>query len=118
LVAYRFHRGNVVDNPRDIVDEARRLAAKHNIAVDMTAMHRRAGWSALRAGRRLRAARHYINAVAGGDVRSIGRAAIALAHPAVGTDRLFDLLGRDPEWIDRATLWLARLAPPQGDQSP
>ena len=107
LVAYRFHPGNISSDPQEMVDEARRLAVRHGIPVDMTAMHRRAAWAALRNGRRLLALRHYAHAVTGGDVRSVGRAAFALAHPAVGTVRMFALLGRDDEWIARAERWLA-----------
>ena len=76
----------------------------------MTAMHRRAAWAALRNGRRVLALRHYAHAVAGGDVRSVGRAAFALAHPAVGTDRMFELLGRDDAWVAEAERWLQRFA--------
>ena len=110
LVAYRFHAGNVVSDPGEMIDEARRLAARHAIPVDLTAMHRRAAWASLRSGRRLLALRHYGYAIARGDVRSVGRAVIALAHPAVGTDRLFGFLGRDPEWIAQAERWLAEFA--------
>lgn len=110
LVAYRFHGGNLMADPKEMVDEAQQLAARYGIPVDMTAMHRRAAWAALRAGRRLPAVRHYMRAVAGGDVRSIGRIAVALAHPAVGSDRLFNFLGRNPEWIAEAEPWLKAFA--------
>ena len=53
LVAYRFHTGNVVSDPSEMVKEARLLALRYRIPVDETAMQRRAAWSALRAGRRL-----------------------------------------------------------------
>ena len=106
LVAYRFHPGNVAGNPDEMVDEARVLAVRHDIPVDMAAMHRRAAWSSMRGGRRLQAARHYTHAIAAGDVRSLARAAFALVHPAVGSDRLFDRLGRDGEWVARAERWL------------
>jgi glycosyltransferase involved in cell wall biosynthesis len=106
LVAYRFHRGNVVWDPREMVDEARQVATRYGYPVDVTAMQRRAAWAALRGGRRLVAVRHYALAVAGGDLRSVGRAAIALVHPAVGTDRLFAFLGRDSNWIADAERWI------------
>ncbi|HEU5255976.1 MAG TPA: glycosyltransferase family A protein [Vicinamibacterales bacterium] len=110
LVAYRFHSGNVVWDPREMVDEARRLAARYGIPVDLLSMHRRAAWAALRSGRRLTAARHYARAVAGGDLRSVGRAAIALVHPAVGSERLFGFLGRDSDWIAEAEGWIETFA--------
>jgi hypothetical protein len=110
LVAYRFHAGNVIGETASIVDEPRRLAARYGIPVDLPAMHRRAAWVALRGGRRRLAIRHYLRAVAGGDFQSLGRALFALTHPAVGTDRLFDRLGRDPAWVARAERWLQAFA--------
>jgi len=110
LVAYRFHRGNVVTDPSEMVNEARRLAVRYRIPVDETAMQRRAAWSALRAGRRLLAVRHYASAIAAGDVRSIGRAVVALVHPAVGNDRLFRFVARDAAWIAEAERWLEAFA--------
>ena len=110
LVAYCFHRGNVVWDAREMVDEARQVAARYGYEVDMSGMHRRAAWAALRAGRRLIAARHYALAVAGGDLRSAGRAAVALVHPAVGSERLFGFLGRDSDWIAEAERWIEAFA--------
>src|SRR5262245_6180099 len=110
LIAYRFHRGNVVWDPREMVDEARALAARYGYPVDVAAMQRRAAWAALRAGRRLIAVRHYTLAVAHGDLRSIGRAAVALVHPAVGSERMFGFLGRDSDWIAEAERWIEAFA--------
>jgi len=107
LVAYRFHRGNVVWDPREMVDEARTLAARYRYPVDLTAMQRRAAWAALRAGRRVSAVRYYAAAIAGGDIRSLFRVAFALLHPAVGTERLFRRIGGDPDWIAQAERWLS-----------
>jgi hypothetical protein len=81
--------------------------------VDVTAARRRAAWAALRGGRRLLAVRHYARAVADGDLRSVVRAAIALVHPAVGSDRMFGLLGRDTHWIAEAERWLTAFATAQ-----
>jgi Glycosyl transferase family 2 len=106
LVAYRFHEGNVVTHPAEMVDEAHKLALRYDMPVDIPAMNRRAAWAALRGGRRFLAVQHYARAIAGGDLRSIGRSAVALVHPAVGTDRLFSFLARDPEWIAEAERWL------------
>jgi glycosyltransferase involved in cell wall biosynthesis len=111
LVAYRFHSGNVASNPDEMVDEARVLAVRHDIPVDMAAMHRRAAWSSMRGGRRLQAVRHYARAIATGDIRSVRRAVFALVHPAVGSDRMFDLLGRDDDWIAMADRWLKVFSP-------
>ena len=59
--------------------------------------------------------RYYARAIKQGDVRSVGRAAVALFHPAVGSNRVFDFLGRDAGWIAEAERWLKALA---GDASP
>ncbi len=112
LVAYRLHAGNVVADPGGMVDEARLLASRHGIPVDLAAMHRRAAWSALRGGQRMLAVRHYSRAVVRGDIRSVGRAAVALVHPAVGSDGVFDLLDRDADWIAKARRWLDTFDPP------
>jgi len=110
LVAYRFHGGNVVTDPGGMVEEARCLAERYDIPVDLTAMQRRAAWAALRAGRRLLALGYYARAVAGGDLRSLGRAAVAAIHPAVGTDQLFRFAGRDADWVAQAERWLEAFA--------
>jgi glycosyltransferase involved in cell wall biosynthesis len=107
LVAYRFHRGNVVSDPREMVDEARQIAARYGYPVDLTAMQRRAAWAALRAGRRFLAVRYYAAAVARGDMRSLLRAAFALVHPAVGSELLFRRFGCDPDWAAQAEPWLS-----------
>jgi glycosyltransferase involved in cell wall biosynthesis len=110
LVAYRFHSANIAVETTAIVEEADRLAARHRIPVDRAAMQRRAAWISLRAGDRRRAIRHYARAFAMGDVRSAARAAVALVHPAVGSNRVFGLLSESPsddarrreaqEWLD------------------
>jgi glycosyltransferase involved in cell wall biosynthesis len=110
LVAYRFHSANVAAETTAIIEESDRLAARHGIPVDRAAMQRRAAWISLRAGDRRRAIRHYARAVALGDVQSVARAAVALVHPAVGSNRLFGLLRESPsddarrreaqDWLD------------------
>jgi glycosyltransferase involved in cell wall biosynthesis len=118
LVAYTFHRANTTAVVQAMIDEPRVLAARYSIHVDMSAMHRRAAWVALRAGRRWLATRHYAAAVATGDVRSIGRAAVALTYSGVGTDGLFRFLPRDAAWIRGAESWLADVARVHVDRSP
>jgi glycosyltransferase involved in cell wall biosynthesis len=107
LVAYRFHGGNLVGRPSDMVDEPRRLAERYDMPVDLAAMHRRAAWTALRGGRRGLAARHYARAVACGDVRSLGRAGVALLHPAAAGEHIFRWVRKDPGWVSEAEGWLA-----------
>ena len=106
LVAYRFHSGNVVREPREMVDEARQIAERYGYPVDLTAMQRRAAWAALRSGRRLLAVRYYAAAIAGGDMRSFLRAAFALVHPSVGSEALFRRIGGDRDWMAQAEQWL------------
>ncbi len=116
LVAYRFHRGNLVFEPREMVDEARQIAARYGYPVDLTAMQRRAAWAALRAGRRFLAVRYYAEAVARGDIRSILRAAFALVNPAVGTEALYRRFGGDPRWMAQAEQWLSTFRAPGGPE--
>ena len=110
LVAYRFHSMNVADDVRSMIAEPRRLARKYGIRVDLAAMHRRAAWTALRGGRRGEAIRHYVQAIARGDLRSLARIGLALVHPGVGNDAFFGWLRRDPEWVAAAECWLSVFA--------
>lgn len=107
LLAYRFHPTNITDGLDEMIDEPKRLAVRYGIAVDIAAMHRRAAWTALRAGRRTAAIRHYACAVRRGDVRSVARMVFAAFDPRVGSDRMFALLRRDPEWVAEAEGWLS-----------
>lgn len=113
LVAYRFHPSNVLPETASIVREPRLLARRHGIPVDRAAMRRRAAWACLRAGRRGRAAWHYARAVSLGDLRSAGRAVVAVTYPAAGSDRVFGLIRSRPEdepWRREAQDWLDDLA--------
>jgi glycosyltransferase involved in cell wall biosynthesis len=113
LVAYRFHTANIAAETSAIVEEPVLLAARYGIPIDRAAMHRRAAWASLRAGHRTRAIRHYARAVAMGDVKSVARAALALAHPAAGSDRVFGLLRGargDERWRAEAQAWLDELS--------
>jgi glycosyltransferase involved in cell wall biosynthesis len=107
LVAYRFHATNIVADVGSMVVEPQVIARRYDIAIDLAAMHRRAAWTSLRAGRRGDAIRHYAWAAVRGDVRSLARATFALVHPSVGSDALFGLLARDSAWIAQAECWLA-----------
>jgi glycosyltransferase involved in cell wall biosynthesis len=113
LVAYRFHSANVPLETSSLIREPAFLARRYGIPVNRAAMERRAAWICLRAGRRGKALRHYARAVSLGDLRSVPRALVALAHPAAGTDRIFGLLRRRPEdevWRREAQAWLDELA--------
>jgi glycosyltransferase involved in cell wall biosynthesis len=113
LVAYRFHADNIATETSAIVEEPVLLAARYGIPVDRAATHRRAAWVSLRAGHRIRAIRHYARAVAMGDVNSVARAALALVHPAAGSDRVFGLLRGargDERRRTEAQAWLDELS--------
>ena len=106
LVAYRFHPANIPGHLGAMIDEPRRLGARYGMAIDMAAMHRRAGWTALRTGNRAIAMLQYARAVACGDVRSVARIAFAAFDSRVGSDAMFALLRRDPIWVAEAEGWL------------
>jgi hypothetical protein len=81
--------------------------------VDRATMHRRAAWISLLAGDRRRAFHHYSKAVRMGDLGSAARAAVALVHPAVGSNRVFGLLRgslSDDAWRWEAQAWLDDLS--------
>jgi glycosyltransferase involved in cell wall biosynthesis len=120
LVAYRFHRENIPVETAAIIDEPALLAARYGIPVDRAAMHRRAAWMCLRAGKRVRAVRHYGRAVALGDVRSLARAIAGLLHPDVGSERVFRLQRRtfDERWAREAQAWLDELSQLAGVYAP
>jgi glycosyltransferase involved in cell wall biosynthesis len=111
-VAYRHHRGNADTDPAPMVSEPALLARRYGITIDRLAMMRRAAWTCLQDGRRMKAAGYYLRAVARGDIRSLGRAAIAMTHPAVGTSDVYRLVGwtdEAHEWALRAESWLEPL---------
>jgi len=112
LVAYRHHLGNARTDPSPMVSEPRLLARRYGITVDLPGMMRRAAWACLQDGRRVKAASYYLRAVAHGDVRSLGRAAVAMTHPAAGTGEVYRLIGwtaEAREWAAGAESWLAPL---------
>jgi glycosyltransferase involved in cell wall biosynthesis len=112
LVAYRHHHGNAGTNPSPMVTEPRLLAHRYGIAIDVPRMMRRAAWACLQDGRRLKAAGYYLRSVAHGDMRSLGRAAVAMTHPAVGTPEVYRLIGWTAEarqWAAGAESWLTPL---------
>jgi hypothetical protein len=112
LVAYQHHRDNTIRDVSRIVSEPGLLAEKHGIDVDLPAMLRRAAWASLQDGKRVRAVGYYLRAAARGDVRSLGRAAVAMTHPAVGTGEAYRLIkwtAEAREWAAGAESWLAPL---------
>jgi len=106
-----------------MVREPKLLALRYGMTVDHPAMMRRAAWTCLQDGRRMKAAGYYLGAVVRGDVRSLGRVAVAMTHPAVGSTEVYRLIEWTPEaraWAAQAEQWLAPLrgAEPQEHPSP
>jgi hypothetical protein len=112
LVGIRQHISNVVVDPRRIQEESAILVGRHGVRVDAVAARRRAAWGLLRSGRRWAAAREYLSLARQGDSKSLARAAVALLHPAVGTQRIFALAGmpNNADWARQARVWLDPLA--------
>jgi hypothetical protein len=112
LVGIRQHVHNVLVDRASLIEEPELLGRRYGIPIDPLSGRRRAAWGLLRAGRRLSAAREYASLAARGDLKSLGRAAVALVHPSVGTDRMFALAGgaQDLEWARAASAWLTPLA--------
>ncbi len=114
LVAYRHHVGNVaVADLELMISEPDLLARRYGIPVDRKAMLRRAAWTCLRAGHRIKALRYYARAVRAGDLTSVARAGVALLSPSVGRNELFRLLERRSRlghWPDSSLAWLHELA--------
>jgi hypothetical protein len=109
-VAYRLHGGNASADSEEIAAEVARIerrsaALRGGRPVDRAFAHRWAAWNLLRAGRRRAALAAYLNAVASGDVLSLGRAAVVLVAPGLARRRLARH-GADAEWIARAHAWL------------
>jgi glycosyltransferase involved in cell wall biosynthesis len=88
LVANCIHAANMSKDMTLMFQELDVLARRHGIPVDWARHYRWAAWGALADGRRLEALRYYGGAIAAGDLRSVGRATIALVRPlGAGTRR-------------------------------
>jgi glycosyltransferase involved in cell wall biosynthesis len=107
LVAYRLHAGQATLDTAGMLAEARALEARHG--ADRTVILRWAGWSHLRAGRRLAALRAYAGAVLAGDAGSLARASVALLHPRPTVARHPRRPPADPAWLAAAQGWLDEL---------
>lgn len=110
LVAYRMHFGVGRGHAQAIAGARDILRERHGLELDHPAGIRRAAWAFMQSGERRSAARYYARAVRAGDLRSLGRLALALLHPAVGTPGIYRWLpDPDPAWCDEAAAWLAML---------
>src|SRR4029078_11496710 len=82
------------------------VARRHNVPVDLARHLRWAAWQPLGDGRRLAAARCYLRAVRRGDMKSLGRAIVALLGARPITRRQMTV---DPLWAREADAWLSNL---------
>lgn len=106
LVAICMHPGNMSRDMPVMFRELDVLARRYGIRVDRARHYRWAAWTALLEGRRWNALRYYARAVGDGDVRSVGRAAVALLRPhrqRIGTTKA-------DAWTREARRWLDDLA--------
>ena len=78
LVAICIHPGNMSRDMPVMFRELEVLARRYGIPVDRARHYRWAAWAALLDGHRREALRYYARAVGAGDLRSVGRAAVAL----------------------------------------
>lgn len=111
LVGYRIHASNMSLNWHGFEAEDQIIAERHGVVVDQVRQYRHAAWSLLRVGARGKALRLYMRAIAKGDVRSIGRAAVALV-PGLKPELLLRISHRGAERDDRDRVqeWLGALA--------
>jgi hypothetical protein len=105
-VALRTHARMASRQSDGIFGDINVIASRYRIPVDRPRHHRWVAWMALQDGRRSMAVRHYAEAVAGGDWRSVGRAAVALLHPGLAQRHN---VSRDDEWVKTAQTWLEEL---------
>jgi hypothetical protein len=106
LVAVRQHSGNASNQPAAMLRDLPQIAQRHRISVDYARHLRWAAWNAMAAGRRGTAAGWYLSAATHGDVRSLGRAAVALARPRTALNRADQPVG---SWAMAAEDWLREL---------
>jgi len=106
FVALRAHGRTASRHPERILADVEVIARRYQLPVDRARHHRWAAWMALEDGRRSAAICHYIDAVAAGDWRSVGRAAVALVDPHVVPRRS---MSPDNSWVREAQAWLDTL---------
>jgi glycosyltransferase involved in cell wall biosynthesis len=106
LVANCVHSANMSRDMRVLFQELDLLARRYGIPVDRARHYRWAAWTALVDGQRWEALHYYAAAVAAGDLRSVGRAAVALVRPAGAHIRT-----EEPDaWTTEARTWVDELA--------
>jgi len=106
LVALRTHSAMASLAVDQMLADIQVIAHRHSIPVDQVRHERWAAWMCLQTGHRARALHHYLRAAASGDVRSLGRAAVALLVPRVTRARSGRPSGA---WCSEAQEWLNTL---------
>jgi glycosyltransferase involved in cell wall biosynthesis len=105
LVANCIHSQNMSRDMSVMFGELNVLARRHRIAIDRAKHYRWAAWGALLDGHQWEALRYYGQAVAVGDFRSVGRAAVALVRPT----HALVAEGQTDAWTREARTWLDEL---------
>lgn len=117
LVAYRQHANNISKDVSDFQQEMTHLSASHRRlmsgkAMDVGAHWRFLGSTALQAGQRLRAVRHYAAGVQAGDVGSLVRLPLVLAPKRVQAGLRRRVISSSG-WLAEAEAWLENLESPR-----
>ena len=102
-VAVRVHPGMASRCMAQVLIDIEVIARRHGLPVDRARHHRWAAWTALESGHRRTAVRHYALAAAAGDLRSVGRAVMAIVDPGVAHRRSAP---PDDPWVQEAQTWL------------
>jgi glycosyltransferase involved in cell wall biosynthesis len=106
LVAICIHSGNMSRDMPVMFRELDVLGRRYGIRIDRARHYRWAAWTALLEGQRWQAVRYYARAVRQGDLRSLGRAAIAVIRPQFTATRA----PTSDTWTAEARVWVNDLA--------
>ena len=112
LVAISYHDRNASRDMAAMIRQLDVVASRYGVPIDRARHYRWAAWHALLEGRRADATRYYARAFAAGDVRSVARAAVAIAWPqyAIRRARVDERAAESDPWIAEAREWLEPLA--------
>jgi glycosyltransferase involved in cell wall biosynthesis len=116
LVAISYHDRNTSRDVATMIRQLDVVAGRYGVPIDRARHYRWAAWHALLEGRRADATRYYARAVTAGDVRSVARAAVAIAWPEYATRRarIDGRAAESDQWIAEAREWLEQLARSDG----
>jgi glycosyltransferase involved in cell wall biosynthesis len=115
FVGCRVHGHTITRNRELMLAEVDIVAARHRLPVDRARHLRWAAWNSLLDNRRFEALTYYARAIRTGDIRSIGRAAVAVVYPQIAAR----YQARPPEnWAMGAQGWLDSLREAAGAALP